>query len=74
MRTYRVRTDIYTDEIGKSHTVYGIELADHDRVVVTVPDLFFKQDQAEAFAELCNRCELDPMHLMEVIDNELAKI
>ena len=74
MRTYRVRTDIYTDETGKSHTVYGIELVEHNRLVVAVPDLFFEPSRAKAFAELCNRCELAPMHLMEVIDNELAKI
>lgn len=56
------------DEYGKSRTVYGIELPD---VNISIKDVFCKKEEAETFIEKCNRLDLSPIHLYDVIDDSL---
>lgn len=66
-RTYKIREDIFYDEFGKPHTVYGITLDD----ALSIPDIFTSRPAAEEFIKLCNRLELSPLHIYEVIDDLL---
>lgn len=68
MKTYRLRSDTTIDEYGKSRTVYGIELPD---VNISIKDVFCKREEAETFIEKCNRLDLSPIHLYDVIDDSL---
>ena len=65
--TYRIRKDIVYDELGKPHTVYGITLDGS----LSTPDIFTSRPAAEEFIKLCNRLELSPEHIYEVIDDFL---
>lgn len=68
MKTYRLRSDTTIDEYGKSRTVYGIELPD---VNISIKDVFCRREEAETFIEKCNRLDLSPIHLYDVIDDSL---
>lgn len=74
MYTYQPRTDFFLDELGTLYIVYGVEVKDSTgQIVASVPDVFLTHSQIDSFIELCNVEQLDPVHLLEVIDNELAK-
>lgn len=65
--TYKLRTDTILTEQGIPVTVYGITL---DRSL-SIPDIFTSRPAAEEFIKLCNRLELSPLHIYEVIDDLL---
>ena len=69
--TYRVHTDIVFDELGKSHTAYGIELLLGENNAVLVKDVFFDRDKAYTLVALCNNLALSPIHLMDVIEDAI---
>lgn len=64
---YKLREDTIYDELGKPHTVYGITLDGS----LSIPDIFTSRPAAEEFIKLCNRLELSPLHIYEVIDDLL---
>ena len=64
---YKIREDVTYDDLGKSHTVYGITLDG----TLSIPDIFTSRPAAEEFIKLCNRLELSPLHVYEVIDDLL---
>ena len=70
---YRTRTDRYTDEDDTIILVYGIEVYENDATapIMVLKDVFTRQSQAEELAELCNRLELDPIHLTDVVEDLL---
>lgn len=72
--TYRIRTDERVDEDGNSIVVYGIEAAEGSSVLPahSVPDLFTERADAEKLVRLCNRLELDPVHLLSVCEDALV--
>ena len=65
--TYKIREDIVYDERGKPHNVYGITLDGS----LSIPDIFTSRPAAEEFIKLCNRLDLSPEHVYEVIDDIL---
>lgn len=69
--TYKLRTDIIFDEDNKAHTVYGIDLSENGIVKKSIKDIFFDSTSAERLVELCNSCNLSPIHLMDVIEDAL---
>ena len=66
--TYKLRIDTILTEQGIPVTVYGIEAPDQN---ISIPDIFTSRPAAEEFVNLCNRLELSPEHVYEVIDDLL---
>lgn len=66
--TYKLRTDTVRSELGQPVTVYGIEAPLHN---ISIPDIFTSKLAAEEFVNLCNRLDLSPEHIYEVIDDLL---
>lgn len=72
--SYRICTDRRTDEDGTIILVYGIEVYESNSTtpLLVMNDLFTQRSQAEELAELCNRLELDPIHLSDVVEDWLT--
>ena len=68
MKTYQLRSDTIVDDDGVSHTVYGIDLPSEN---ISVKDVFYDRKEAEAFIKTCNRLNLSPLHLHDVIEDVL---
>lgn len=71
MVTYQVIEEILEiSEIG-SYTTFGIcayqKAGDDPKQLSHVPDVFLHREEAERFAGMCNRLELDVSHLFDVI-------
>lgn len=65
---YCVRQDEVSDESGRKYLVYGIDVLNNDgRVLKSIPDVFFDRNEAENFVELCNKKQLDQIHLEDVV-------
>ena len=73
---YRICTDRIADEDGTTVMVYGIEVYPDAsaRPTLVMRDLFTRRKQAEELVSLCNRLELDPIHLADVIEDALAGV
>lgn len=65
-KPYRIREDSIYDDLGNPHTVYGIEAPSYN---ISIPDIFTSKPAAEEFVNLCNRLDLSPEHVYEVIDD-----
>ncbi len=70
--TYHIRTDIIKDEEGKEQPVYGIEVWLEEAVVRAIPDLMTDFNRINHLVVLCNKLELSPIHLSDVIEDELT--
>ncbi len=54
------------------HDAWGIEAVSEDGQTVLVENVFPDRDRAEKFVSLCNTLSLDPVHLYEVLEDELS--
>ncbi len=70
MVLYKLRIDKVRDEQRRAHTVYGIDVFERTQ---SVPDIFTDGQSAERFVNLCNRLQLAPIHLHDVIEDALVK-
>ena len=74
--TYTLLETAETDQSGHSYTGYGIALCNpsgtESSSQTSVPDLFLDRQRAEAFVRLCNEEDVEPCHLLDVIQNCLA--
>ena len=68
MNKYRLKTDTVHDEHGIPHTVYGINAPTEQ---IAVSDIFYHKAEAKAFIKKCNKLDLSPLHLPDVIDDLL---
>ena len=68
---YRICESNISDEEGKKHTVYGLELYRDDALVKSYCDVFFEKEKAEKLTYLCNALELSPLHFLDVIEDAL---
>ncbi len=72
---YFLRQDIILDESGEEHVVYGVDLREENDpaapIYQSVPDVFFDLEKAQEFIENCNALRLNPIHLMDVIEDVL---
>lgn len=66
---YCLRADTLDDEKGMTVKTYGITALKEER---TVPNLFSDRATAKNFVDLCNKEELELVHLQNVIDDLLA--
>ena len=70
---YEVRTDRVTDEEGSVHLVYGVSAyGEKGRLLQSVPNVFCDLAMATDFVDACNRFQLCPIHLMDVIEDTLS--
>lgn len=72
--TYQIREDLFCDEDGTLVPIYGIEVfsPSSPTPLFSYSDLFTRRHQAEELIALCNRLELDPVHLIDVIEDALT--
>ncbi len=68
---YTIRSDRVSDGEGQFFTVYGIDVWDADRLIMSVPDVFCGKRETLDLISRCNKFELEPEHLMDVISDEL---
>ena len=62
---YRVVASSIVDEKGVKHRVYGIEVVE----VTKHLNIFTDFNEAQRFVDMCNRLELSPVHVKDVIDD-----
>ena len=71
---YRLNETTVTDEEGKKHIVYGIDAIDKfGNVLASYTDIFFDRTKAENFVALCNECELELIHLPDVVEDAITE-
>ena len=63
--TYRIVESSIVDEKGIRHSVYGVEAVE----VAEYLNIFADFNEAQQFVEICNRLELSPIHIRDVIDD-----
>lgn len=69
--TYSIcESRFHNDEIG-DYTSYDIALKRDDTIILNVSDVFVNREKAENFVFLCNKLELSPIHLYDVLDDIL---
>ena len=68
MKDYILRSDTVLDDQGNPHIVYGLE---SPSAQIAVRDVFYHKNEAHAFINKCNKLDLSPIHLPEVIDDIL---
>lgn len=72
---YSVIKGIYTNNEGEEYTAYGVVLFKKSNkrytAIKIVQDIFFDYKKAKDFVVLCNRNELSPIHLDDVIEDIL---
>ena len=71
---YRLNETTVTDEEGKKHIVYGIDAIDKcGNILASYTDIFFDRTKAENFVALCNKCELELIHLPDVVEDAITE-
>ena len=71
---YRLLIKTIRDEDGTQHTVYGIQAVTYDEnVVLSISDISFDSQKAQAFVDLCNFLGLSIIHFYDVLDDFLAE-
>ena len=64
---YVINQSTITDENGQQHTTYGISYND-----TTVKDISINKAKVENLISLCNKLDLSPIHIYDVIDDFLV--
>ena len=65
---YKITQDLVTDENGQTDTAFGIEYPEED---LYIPDVFLDRERAEEFVALCNKLDLSPLHIFDVLEDIL---
>ncbi len=68
---YTLRKDRFTGEDGSNYIGYGIEAWKAGERIESVPNIFLHISDAEKLTELCNRLQLSPTQLREVVEDRL---
>ena len=71
--SYQIKQGIVYDEEMAAHTTWGVLASENGTEVLCVPDIFLDRERAESFVEKCNKSQLSPIHLMDVIEDALAE-
>ena len=71
---YRLNEITVADEEGTIHIVYGIDAADKcGNILASYTDIFFDRTKVEKFVALCNECELELIHLSDVVEDAITE-
>lgn len=65
---YQVRIDKILDDSNNECLVFGIDIPALGK---SIPNIFAERHAADYFVRLCNRLDLSPIHIFEVIDDLL---
>lgn len=73
MIQYELKEENFAEEESGSRRTYGVYAYDSETnsLIVSMHDVFTDAAQGERLVRECNEYELDPIHLDEVIENEL---
>lgn len=67
---YLLQESISSDEEGDSCVVYGITVTDAEGDFLELyPDIFLNKEKAEQLVSLCNKNNLSPCHLPDIIED-----
>ena len=71
---YRLNEITITDEEDIKHIVYGIDAVDKcGNILTSYTDIFFDQTKTENFVALCNECELELIHLPDMVEDAITE-
>lgn len=73
---YRLTVDTVYDSIGNEFVAYGIEVVrdgDHTKTMKSVPAVSIDKEAVESVVSLCNKVKLSPIHLEDVIMDEIIQ-
>ncbi|MDD5795319.1 MAG: DUF6514 family protein [Oscillospiraceae bacterium] len=51
---------------------FGIVISEDENILRTFKDITYSQNTINTFAELCNRCQISPIHFDDVLENFLT--
>lgn len=65
------------EEVGSGERVtYGIEVFEEtelgNKMAIVISDISFNREAVQTVVELCNRLELSPVHIYDVVDDYLT--
>ena len=69
--TYSVICEEMISEEGREYTAYGIRAESKDNALV-ISDISTEKEEINTLVELCNREELDIIHIYDVVEDFLA--
>ena len=69
--SYFTESENLKSDDGIQYTAYNVIVKMNNTVLTRFSDVFFNEDAARHFVDMCNRLELDPMHVADVIDDVL---
>ena len=72
MVRYEVETKILPDENGREYVAYGIKVYDENGLINAVSDISLNYDGVKRLCDRLNECELDPIHLPDVVEDFLV--
>lgn len=64
---YSIRIDVIQDG-DRKRTAYGLDIKPHG---ISIPDIFTDRKPAEQLADACNRLDVSPIHIYEIIEDIL---
>lgn len=67
--SYLSETGSFKNEDGKNYTAYNILVKRNNIIMTRFSDVFFNKEAAMHFVDMCNRLNLDPLHVADVIDD-----
>ena len=70
---YTMKESLCSEDVG-SFTTYGIGVCENHQHLEYISDVFLDQQKAEQFVVLCNRLQLDPLHLSDVVEDAVSSL
>ena len=69
----KVREKLYFIELSKCYRTYGIAALSNGKCVAFVSDISTSSSAVRGLAKRCNKNSLDPVHLVDIVDDFLAE-
>lgn len=74
---YAAEELLYSEEIG-SFTAYGIGACEKNecekKKLIYISNIFLEKQKAEQLAAMCNRLQLSPLHLRNVVEDAVSAL
>lgn len=72
MYKYKIRTDNLCTEENHKYTAYGITVTDcNNKLLKTIPDLFYNKSKAQKFIDGCNSGRILFDYLQYIVEEEI---
>ncbi len=73
MFNYKIFVEVLKDEESMAYTAYGIVVCsvenNEGKEVLRIPDVSADKSKVEELVELCNKEQLEPVHIYDVIED-----